>query len=113
MDYILNTISVDWTKVDHIDSKQLFLVRTQNGVVYIGALASPETPDRRPLELDVWEGSEKMVTLKRSEVILWGNLNWNFTFYANWDNRPPPGFATSDHGASSSLSISFGTPIHL
>ena len=34
VDYILNTLSVDWTKVDHIESKQLFLIRTQdaNGV---------------------------------------------------------------------------------
>lgn len=45
-------------------------------------------------------------------VKLWGQLNWNFTFYANWDNRPPQGFAQSDYGASSGLSISFGTPIH-
>ena len=304
VDYILNTISVDWTKVDHIDSKQLFLVRTQGGIVYAGALSSPSAPDRRPLELEVWEAPEKKVTLKRSEVInvaetsrsfwqrwnaelgsgftytkgnqtaqynlnsdlgygterwgaaanynsylttstgvttstrnqlslsgqrllrwnnwyltglmnflqssvqgiqrqdtfgggigrnivntggtlfsvyggfawqqinyqqtvlpaqtqhvtfgllgtqfkmfrfnrttldfsanlmpalsdpgrlqfnantsyyvkLWGKLNWNFTFYANWDNRPPPGFAQSDYGASSGLSISFGTPLHL
>jgi hypothetical protein len=304
VDYILNTISVDWTKVDHIDSKQLFLVRTQSGVVYVGALSSPDTPDRRPLELEILEAPEKKVTLKRSEVInasetsrsfwerwygdlgsgftytkgnetaqynlnselgygterwtagatynsvlttstgvttstrnqisvsgqrllrwnnwyytglanflqssvqgiqlqstfgggigrnivstgstlftvyggfawqqinyqqtvvpaqtqqvsfallgtgfklfrfnrttldftanllpalsdpgrlqfnantsyyvkLWGKLNWNFTFYANWDNRPPPGFAQSDYGASSGLSISFGTPVHL
>ena len=303
VDYILNTLSVDWTKVDHIDSKQLFLVRTQSGVVYIGALSSPAAPDRRPLELEVWEAPEKKITLERSEVInvaetsrsfwqrwngslgsgftytkgnetaqynlnsglgyaaerwsadasynsvlttstgvttstrnqislgvqrllrwnnwyytglagflqssvqgiqlqktfgggigknivntgstlfslyggfawqqinyqqtvvpaqtqrvtfalvgtqfkmfrfdrttlditanllpalsdpgrlqfnanasyyvkLFGKLNWNFTFYANWDNRPPPGFAQSDYGASSGLNISFGTPIH-
>lgn len=46
-------------------------------------------------------------------VKLFGKLNWNFTFYANVDSRPPPGFAQSDYGASSGLSISFGTPIHL
>lgn len=304
VDYILNTLSVDWTKVDHIDSKQLFLVRTQGGVVYTGVLSSPEAPDRRPVELVVREAPEKTVTLKRTEVInvdetsrsfwerwygslgsgftytkgnetaqynlnsdlgygterwsagatynsvlttstgvttstrnqisvsaqrllrwnnwyytglanflqssvqgiqlqetfgggigknivnsggtlfsvyggfawqqinyqqtvvaaqtqqvtfaligtdfkifrfnrtnldltanfmpalsdpgrvqfnanvsyyvkLFGKLNWNFTFYANVDNRPPPGFAQSDYGASSGLSISFGTPIHL
>jgi hypothetical protein len=45
-------------------------------------------------------------------VKLWGQLNWNLTFYGNWDNRPPPGFASSDYGMSSGLSISFGTPIH-
>jgi len=31
-------------------------------------------------------------------VKLWGKLNWNFTLYGNWDNRPPPGFVGSDYG---------------
>jgi hypothetical protein len=44
-------------------------------------------------------------------VKLWGQLNWNVTFYGNRDNRPPPGFATGDFGASSGLSISFGAPV--
>jgi len=43
-------------------------------------------------------------------VKLWGKLNWNFTVYGNWDNQPPPGFAHSDYGTSSGLSISFGNP---
>jgi len=41
-------------------------------------------------------------------VKLWGKLNWNFTFYDNWDNRPPPGFSSSDYGTSTGLSMSFG-----
>jgi Protein of unknown function, DUF481 len=41
-------------------------------------------------------------------VKLWGKLNWNFTFYGNWDNRPPPGSVGSDYGASTGLSVSFG-----
>ena len=46
--YILNTLSVDWTKVDHIESKQLFLVKTQNGTVYTGALSGGRLqPDAR------------------------------------------------------------------
>jgi hypothetical protein len=44
-------------------------------------------------------------------VKLWGQLNWNFTVYGNWDNQPPPGFVGSDYGASSGLSISFGAPL--
>jgi hypothetical protein len=35
-------------------------------------------------------------------------LTWNITFYGNWDNRPPPGFASSDYGASSGVSWKFG-----
>jgi hypothetical protein len=44
-------------------------------------------------------------------VKLWGQLNWNFTFYGNWDNRPPPSFAHSDYGTTTGLSISFGNPL--
>jgi hypothetical protein len=36
------------------------------------------------------------------------NLKWNLSFYGNWDNRPPPGFAGSDYGTSSGLSWTFG-----
>ena len=41
-------------------------------------------------------------------IELWGQLNWNFTFYGNWDSRPPPGFSTSDYGTTSGISWSFG-----
>jgi Protein of unknown function, DUF481 len=41
-------------------------------------------------------------------IKLVGNLKWNFSFYGNWDNRPPPCFASSDYGTSSGISWSFG-----
>jgi hypothetical protein len=41
-------------------------------------------------------------------VKLWGKLNWNFSVYNTFDNRPPPGFAGSDYGTSSGLNLSFG-----
>jgi putative salt-induced outer membrane protein YdiY len=41
-------------------------------------------------------------------IKLVGNLKWNVSFYGNWDNRPPPGFASSDYGTSSGISWSFG-----
>ena len=37
-----------------------------------------------------------------------GNLKWNVSFYGNWDNRPPPGFSSSDYGTSSGITWSFG-----
>lgn len=39
---------------------------------------------------------------------LFSNLNWNVSFYGNWDNRPPPGFSGSDYGTSSGVSWTFG-----
>ena len=71
VDYILNTLSVDWTKVDHIDSKQLFLVRTEDGTVYTGTLFIPETPAGRPKEIEIADSEttpETKVTLERNEV---------------------------------------------
>ena len=41
-------------------------------------------------------------------VKIFGNLDWNVSFYGNWDNQPPPGLNSSDYGTSSGLSWSFG-----
>ena len=41
-------------------------------------------------------------------VKLFGDIDWNFSFYGNWDTKPPTGFAASDYGSSSGLSWSFG-----
>ena len=107
VDYILNTISVDWTKVDHIDSRQLFLVRTQSGIVYTGALSTPATPAGRPLELEVWEAPEKKITLKRSEVINVAETSWSF--WQRWNAALGSGFTytkgneTSQYNLTSSL----------
>jgi putative salt-induced outer membrane protein YdiY len=39
---------------------------------------------------------------------LFKNLNWNLSFYGNWDTQPPPGFAASDFGYSVGISWKFG-----
>jgi len=93
VDYILNTISVDWNKVDHIDSKQLFLVRTRDGRVYKGTLSTPSAPQARPLQIEVVEVPDKPLVLARQQVVnvdqtstnLWQRFNgevdlgFNFT----------------------------------
>ena len=42
-DYIAGTSSVDRSKVRHLESKQLFIVRTQDGSLYTGTLSTAET----------------------------------------------------------------------
>jgi Protein of unknown function, DUF481 len=76
--YILNTLSVDWSNVDHIESKQLFLVRTQDGTVYTGSLSTPETSGGRPLQIEMWETPDKKVTLEREQVVLMNETSSNF-----------------------------------
>jgi hypothetical protein len=41
-------------------------------------------------------------------IKLFSDLSWNFSFYGNWDNQPPPGLSSSDYGTSSGLSWTFG-----
>lgn len=39
---------------------------------------------------------------------LFKNLNWNLSFYGNWDTRPPTSFAGADYGYSLGLKWTFG-----
>ena len=39
---------------------------------------------------------------------LFGEINWNFSFYGNWDTQPPAGTSGNDYGLNSGLSWTFG-----
>jgi hypothetical protein len=41
-------------------------------------------------------------------VKLFSEIDWNLSFYGNWDTRPPPTFSASDYGTSIGLSWTFG-----
>jgi hypothetical protein len=41
-------------------------------------------------------------------IKLFSDLSWNFSFYGNWDNQPPPTLSGSDYGTSSGFSWTFG-----
>lgn len=103
VDYILNTLSVDWTKVDHIESKQLFLVKTQAGMVYAGTLSTPKTPEGRPLQLEVWETPEKKITLERREVI--NAVETSASFWQRWNGDLGSGFSYSKGNQSSQYNL--------
>ena len=77
-DYIDGTASVDWSKVARLESKQLFIVKTQDGSMYSGSLTTPETPDNRPVKLQVLETPEKEVAVDRSEVVQMVQTSENF-----------------------------------
>jgi hypothetical protein len=69
MNYILGTSDVQWSKVDHIESKQLFLVKTEEGLVYTGTLSTAEASAGRPMSIEVVEAAEKPVVLERVKVV--------------------------------------------
>lgn len=92
LDYILGTSSVQWSKVDHIESKQLFLVKTEQGNVYTGTLSTAETEKGRPVTIEVVQTDDHIIPLERRDVVLmdqtsehfWqrfnGSVNTGFTY---------------------------------
>jgi hypothetical protein len=68
-DYIDGTASVDWSKVAFLESKQLFLVKTEDGSVYRGMLRTPETGEGRPVKIQVLDTSEKETVIDRSQIV--------------------------------------------
>jgi Protein of unknown function, DUF481 len=69
VDYILDTSSVQWSKVAHVESKQLFIVKTQEGRVYSGTLSTPETSGGRPVMIQILEASETKVEIDKTQII--------------------------------------------
>jgi len=59
IDSILGTSSVQWSKVAHLESKKLFVVKTEDGSVYTGSLNTTNTAGSRPMEITVADTSGK------------------------------------------------------
>src|SRR6201984_2839717 len=60
-DYIDGTTSVEWSKVAHLESNQLFIVKTEDGSGYTGSLNTADTPVGQPVKIEVFEPPEPAV----------------------------------------------------
>ena len=69
VDYILGTSSVEWSKVDHLESRQLFIVKTQDGLVYSGTLSTPASSGGRPINIQTLEPPDTTVEIEKSQII--------------------------------------------
>ena len=69
LDYILGTSSVQWSKVDHLESSQLFIVKTESGLVYTGAPSAAELPGDRPMKIEVIVSPETKVAIDRAQIV--------------------------------------------
>ena len=77
-DYILGTSSVQWSKVAHLESKQLFIVKTQDGSVYTGTLSTAETEEKRPIKIEVTESMQKQTVIPRTQIVKMGETSDKF-----------------------------------
>ena len=68
-DYMDGTSSIQWSKVHHLESKQLFVVKTENGEVYSGTLDTVEGSAGRPINIQISESTERVETVEQSQVV--------------------------------------------
>jgi len=68
IDYVDGTTQVDWSKVARLESKQLFVVKTEDGSVYTGELRTEETGPNRPVQIKVLLAEQEEV-VNRSQVV--------------------------------------------
>ncbi len=69
MNYILGTSSVQWSEVARLESKQLFLVKTEDGSVYSGTLNTANTEGDRPMKIEVAATTGNEVVLERPRIV--------------------------------------------
>jgi hypothetical protein len=77
-DYIKGTTSVDWSKVHHLESNQLFIVKAEDGSVYVGMIKAVDSAAGRPIQIVPAAAPEEMVEVKHSEVIDLTQTSANF-----------------------------------
>jgi hypothetical protein len=68
-DYMEGTSSIQWSKVHHLESKQLFVVKTEDGSVYSGTLHTAESPAGRPMNIQISESKERAETVEQPQIV--------------------------------------------
>ena len=101
--YMLGTISVDWLKVDRIESKQLFIVKTQDGTVYTGTLSTAKTSSGRPSEIQILKTPETKVTLRQKEIAEVDETARGF--WQRWNGQVGVGFTYSKGNESAQYNL--------
>lgn len=85
-DYIAGTVSIDWAKINHIESTQSFIVKFEDGSVYTGTINTTENAaGHRPMEIRVSETPEESVVVTQPQLVqftqtsdtFWKRLNGN------------------------------------
>ncbi len=80
LDYVDGTISVEWSKVQRLESKRLFIVRMETGVVYTGTLAVVDTTigEEREARMELTDLAGNRVTIDKGDVVTMGKTSQSF-----------------------------------
>src|SRR5581483_4889395 len=75
--YVDGAVSVQWSKVARIESRQLFIVKTEDGSVYTGVLGTEAGSPQRPMTLEIAGGAQP-IEIERSQVVQVEELSRSF-----------------------------------
>ena len=67
--YIQGTIGLQWSKVAHLESNQLFLVQTEDGTIYNGTLSAVASSGEQPVRIRIAIQTEKTVEIPQSRLV--------------------------------------------
>lgn len=66
LDYVDGAISVQWLKVARVETKQLFIVQTEDGAVYTGMLM---TSSNAPSKIRILQVTETAVEIEQARIV--------------------------------------------
>jgi putative salt-induced outer membrane protein YdiY len=84
LDYVDGAISINWREVAKVESDRFFIVKTENGSVYEGTIATATASGDEPVSIRVAEPgapepeiieAEKVVTIAKSSQEFWSRFN--------------------------------------
>ncbi len=78
LDYVDGTISVQWSRVQRLDSKRLFIVTLEDGSVYSGTLSIAETLPDEPTKLQISSGPGSFVLIDKKQIVNMGETSEDF-----------------------------------
>ena len=78
LDYVEGTISVQWSRVQRLDSKRLFIVTLEDGSVYSGTLSIAETLPDEPTKLQLSSGPGNFVLIDKTRIVNMGETSEDF-----------------------------------
>jgi Protein of unknown function, DUF481 len=69
LDYVDGPVSLQWSKVAHLESAQEFIIKTQDGSVHSGTLLSTEAVAAQPMKIQIEEKGSKTAVIEARQVV--------------------------------------------
>jgi hypothetical protein len=109
-DYILGTSSVNWSKVNHVESTQLFIVRTEDGSVYSGTLKTTERAGERPMQIEIEEAQKPAIVVEQMKIVEVNQTDVSFLRRLNGDINLGVSYAKGNQATQYNFSSSVEYP---